>query len=282
MSDDGLNKLPMIAGLWVGSDLSWLEQVVIQSYLDRGHPFTLYTVGDIGGVPSGVDVRNADEIYGPPPFDISDNDRLRVAVYSDIFRLHLMSKTDFIWSDLDAYCVRSFEGLGDHVFGLNQKGIVPTGIMKVPADSETLALMLDFVTLPNPVQPWRGSRLHRESAERVKAGKIWGIEDLPWGCSGPKGFTHFLKETGEIELAQESDVFYPQRPDELRQLLLAGVPVTEIEKPSTKSVHIYGHQKKLLAIENRGLPPAGSYLDRICDRHGIHADQAPIPRLVWM
>ena len=153
--------LPVIAGLWVGSDLSWVEQVCIKSYLDNGHTFVLYLVDDILGIPNGVDVRRADEIFYPPPFNIKDNDRLRVAVYSDIFRLYLLLKTNYIWADMDAYCVQTFNFLGSFIFSQLKSGTVPTGIIRLPKNSEALRAMLDFVSMPNPVQPWRGPRLHQ-------------------------------------------------------------------------------------------------------------------------
>ncbi len=275
-------SLPTIAGFWSGSSLSWLEALCIRSYLDSGHDFVLYTAEPIKAVPAGTDIRPASDILWPPPFDLLNNDRLRVAVFSDIFRLRLAQKTDFIWADLDAYCVRPFDFDIPHVFGPTRSGTFPNGVLRLPPDSRALDLMLQFVTTPNPSQPWRGARLRRAHRARIRNGETWGIESLPWGCSGPKALTHFLRKTGEDRFAQHADAFYPLERDELWKLHDPDIRVAEIERDGVHSVHVYGHQKKWLAHQGGGFPIPGSYLDRLCNRHSIDPVANPITPLSWM
>lgn len=274
--------LPTIASFWYGSDLSWLEALCIRSYLDNGHRFVLYTAHPVAGVPDGVDLRPATDILWPAPFDISDNDRRRVAVFSDIFRLRMCKETDFIWVDLDAYCVRPFRFETAHVFGRAQSGQFPSGVLRLPADSAALGLLLDFVTGPNPIQPWRGARLHRLQRAAIARGEHWGIDALPWGCSGPKALGYFLQQTGEDGFAQPAEVFYPLAPDALWQLHDPRVQPKDIERDGVCSVHVYGHQKKWLATAMSGLPVTGSYLDHLCRRHDVEPQMNPITPLAWM
>ncbi len=271
-----------IASLWVGSDLTWLERLCIQSFLDRGHAFDLYTVGRIEGVPNGVTVRPASQIFYPPPFDITDNDRHRVAVYSDIFRLKLLQQRQVIWADLDAYCVRPFDFGSPYVFGKSKRDTYPTGVLGLPPDAPVLTALHDFVTSPNPTQPWRGAPLHRKNAERVAAGERWGIEALKWGCSGPLSFAHFLEQTGEARHALPPEVLYPLAPEELVMLHHPGADWAEIERPETRSVHIFGSQKRTLALRYKGVPWPGSYLEMLCQRHGIDPQAHPIRPMAWM
>jgi hypothetical protein len=277
-----IDSKPVIASFWYGSDLSWLEQLCIRSFLDRGHRFVLYTAEDLAGVPSGVEVKHASDILWPPSFDISDNDRLKVAVFSDIFRLHIIAKTGFLWVDLDAYCVRSFSFESPYVFATSERHSYPNGVMGLPKNSSTLIDMITFLESPNPTQPWRGTRLKRINRKRVEEGESWGIESLPWGCSGPKAFEFFLKKSGEVERAMPTKTFYPIPPKELWKLHDPSIKTSDIEQNGVHSVHIYGHQKKLLAYKMRGLPIPNSYLDRLCRRHGIAAEDAPIKVLNWM
>lgn len=277
-----MTTLPTIAGLWSGSDLSWLEQLCIQSFLDHGHPFILYTHGTVGGIPEGAEQRPASDVYGPPPFDLSDNDRQRVAVYSDLFRLHLMRDTQHIWADLDALCTRPIDFDTTYLFAEPDGATTPIGILRLPSASPALAAMLEYVLSPNPTQPWRGAKLRRKNAARVQAGETWGIESLPWGCAGPRAVTHFLTQSGEIVHGLPRDVFYPLVPDMLWKLHDPNVIDAEVEPPGSHSVHIYGHQKKLLALRANGLPLPGSYLSRKCTQHGIDPLLAPIVPLEWM
>lgn len=276
------SDLPIIASFWYGSDLSWIETLCIQSYLDRGHRFVLYTTTELSGVPTGAEVRSAAEILWPAPFDISDNDRLRVAVFSDIFRLRLIQDTGFVWVDLDAYCVRPFDFETPYIFAQSKKGKFPNGVMGLPRDSRALSAMIGFLTSQNPSQPWRGSRLRQINRHRIEQGETWGIETLPWGCSGPKAFAYFLKQSGEDRLAMHCDTFYPLAPDELWQLHAPQITTEMIEKEGVYSVHIYGHQKKIIANHLSGLPVTGSYLARLCKRHGIDPRKQIVPRLRWM
>ncbi|WP_282151772.1 hypothetical protein [Ruegeria atlantica] len=274
--------LPAIASFWFGSDLSWLEALCIQSYLDNGHRFILYTVHDIQGVPNGAEIRPASDILWPAPFDFKPEDRLGVAVFSDIFRLRLMQKTAFIWVDLDAYCVKPFDFSSSYVFGSSQSGTFPNGVLRLPEGSETLALWIDFVTSANPTQPWRGGRLLRNNRRRIRNGETWGIETLPWGSSGPKALEFFLRQTGEDSHAMQPEVFYPLDKDQLWQLHDPRISTAEIERDKVHSVHIYGHQKKFMAGKTAGLPVSGSYLQRLCLRHGIDASANPILPTGWL
>lgn len=274
--------LPTIASFWYGSDLSWLESVCIKSYLDCGHRFVLYTAEPLTGIPQGCEVRAASDILWPPPFQMGKDDRLRVAVFSDIFRLHLVQKTNCIWVDLDAICVRAFDFPSPFVFSRDAQNTIPNGVLGLPQTSVTLQRLVDFVSTPNPTQPWRGAPLQRKNKQRIEAGETWGIEALPWGCSGPKAFGHFLKETGEDRHALPSPTFYPLTPQELWKLHDPRTDVAEIERDGVYSVHVYGHQKRNIAQTMGGLPVPNSYLDHLCRRHRISPGDNPVERLGWM
>ncbi len=269
--------LPLIAGFWHGSDFSFLEQVVARSYLDAGHRFRLFTLGPLGGVPDGVEMADAGDVLAPP-FDLKGDDRHRVAVYSDLLRLHLLAREDCIWVDLDAYCVRSFDFPAGPVFGQNRHGRALTGVMRLPEGSEALRRMTAFVMSECPVQPWRSPEFQTRRAAAAEAGKRWSIVDLPWGCSGPKAFSHFLRQTGEMAAAQAPDVFYPVLNAEVERLLMPGIGSGEIEKADTRSVHIFGFTKRIICNRHGGVAPEGSYLSTICARHGVVSEAAPVMR----
>lgn len=277
-----ISDLPIIASFWFGSNLSWLEALCIKSYLDHGHRFVLYSLAPLAGVPEGTELRDAREILWPPPFDISDNDRHRVAVFSDIFRLRMIRQTGFVWVDCDALCVRPFNFPSPWIFADSGNGRYANGVMGLPSESKTLGAMLAFLETPNPTQPWRGTRLQRKNLERSKRGETWGIESLPWGCSGPKAFTYFLKGSGEDKFALPSDTLYPVPIEQLRLLHEPRWPTEMIEREGVHSVHVYGHQKKHFALRLNGMPVPGSYLDRMCRRHSIDAASIPIQQLKWM
>lgn len=272
---------PPIASFWTGSDLSFVEQLVLRSYLDAGHAFTLYTIGPVGNVPADVTIKDAAALC-PPPFDISDNDRTRVAVYSDLLRLYLIRDLGCVWVDMDAYCRRPLEMETPYLFGDNGRGRILTGILGLPPDSLSLTALLTFLTTKNPLIPWRGAQYREERAAALAAGKTWTIADLPWGVTGPKGLSYFLKQNDEAHYALPQQAFYPLMKNDLKQLWRSEYALEKIEPDGCYSVHLFGVTRKVLAQYFHGLPPAGGYIDMICQRHGITPKDAPVPLLDWM
>ena len=127
-------KLPIIQALWIGDDLTNLEKLCVQSFLDNGHEFHLYTYADIGGIPDGAVVKDGNEIL--PESEIYTGSRTGYAAFSDYFRYHLLYKKGGWWVDMDTVCVKPFDFVDEYVFfGINKMryGNAP---LKCPAGCE--------------------------------------------------------------------------------------------------------------------------------------------------
>lgn len=101
-----------VRSLWVGPQLSTMEQLSIASYLFHGHEFHLYVYGDVAGIPKGTVVKDAQEIV--PESEIGKF--LSLANFSDWFRYHLLFKKGGWWVDLDTVCLWPFDFEEEHVF----------------------------------------------------------------------------------------------------------------------------------------------------------------------
>lgn len=272
------SSLRPVASLWIGSSLSYLERVVIQSFLDRGHSFTLYTLDPVANVPEGVTLRDARTIL-TPPFEM-DKDRVRftAGVYSDIFRVDMIAATRAIWVDLDAYCAAPFEFETEYVFGSTRKRQASpnNGVLGLPVDSSALAMLRSFLNDPNPIPWWWRARRIAPLLEKRAAGQRHGIENFAWSLSGPLALRKALERTGEIAHILPKNVLYPVIFNQSALLLSPDVPLEVIEKPETQSVHLFGATKLTLIGMHGGLPPPGSYIDRICRRHSVNAEHFPI------
>jgi len=267
-----------VASMWIGSTLSYLERVVIQSFLDRGHNFTLYTLHPVANVPDGVVLRDARTIL-VPPFEM-DCDRVRftAGIYSDLFRLEMIAMTDAIWVDLDAYCVAPFDFEGPYVFGSTRKRRASpnNGVLGLPTDSAALSMLRIFLNDPNPIPWWWNARRTGALLEKRAAGVRYGIENFAWSFSGPLALRKALEKTGEITHILSKDVLYPVGFNQSDLLLSPDTPVEMIETPRTRSVHLFGATKLTLIGQHGGRPPAGCYIDRICRRHGVDIDRFPL------
>ena len=243
--------------------------MTLQSHLDAGHDVTLFTDTPQENLPAGVILRAPSEVAPPPPFNVAGGQRKRVAVWSDIFRLHMLAATGLVWIDTDAYCLRPFPARSKWLFAPLRPGRIGSGVLRLPPGSATLAGMLEFTGGANPVPPWYDAARQAGMRAEGAAGRGWGLNNLSWGTSGPKALSHFLEVTGEIAHALPQAVFYPVNGETSALLLDPHAAPAAIERPGTLSVHLFGHVKKAVRQLHGGVPPRGSYLDRICRRHGI-------------
>ncbi|WP_254695146.1 hypothetical protein [Leisingera sp. NJS201] len=177
--------LPAIASLWVGPELSWLEQLCLQSFLDHGHEVVLFTYDEVKGVPDGVQVADANEIL-PADRIIRHARTGSPAYHADVFRLHLLRKTNYIWADTDAYCCQPWNIKGKHFHGWisDDKPMVNNGVLRLPKTSKTLAAMLRFTSDEYPVPPWYSAEKQAELQALKDSGQGVHVSLLPWGVWG--------------------------------------------------------------------------------------------------
>ena len=273
---DCATGLPEIASFWTGDPLSYIEHLVIRSYLDAGHRFVLYALDDIGPVPDGVEIRDARTLF-TPDFPVGTGRRHNNAVYSDLFRLIMVQKTGAIWVDLDAYCLRPFRLPTSYVFGFElPPDRIANGVLGLPPDSPALAQMIELISQRNPIPPFLTRKTQKRYLEAAARGENFGFESFTWGVSGPRLVSHFLRETGEARFASSKNVFYPGPRAHTRPLLKPDVPSEIFEQPETISVHFWGKTKKFLVDDYNGVPPKGSYLDRLLKRHQIDTAEFPL------
>src|SRR5258708_12310171 len=55
----------IIQGLWIGPELSVMEQLSIASFLSHGHEYHLYVYGEMKSVPAGCVIKDANETLPP-------------------------------------------------------------------------------------------------------------------------------------------------------------------------------------------------------------------------
>ena len=254
-----------VATFWAGEPISFVEQMVIRSYLDQGCDFTIYLTDAVEGLPEGVKVADASEILPRPDFVSDRPTHTQLAVWSDLFRVALLRQRQVIWVDADAYCVRPYELVDGYGFGLNETGGVLSGVLALPPQSATLIWMETFLNAKELATPWASQEW---IDKRRKKGRL-GPFDLPWGDTGPRLLTHALKQSGELDRAQPQSVYYPLFRQTLARLWTPGVPDQMILTNDTRSVHIFGFTKRLMATHWQGLPPPGSWLARTAEKHGI-------------
>ncbi len=265
-----------VASFWSGSDLSYFEHLCMKSFVDNGYKFHLFTKGTVKNIPDYVEHHNADEIYEQSDIQSTDM-RYSNGIYSDIWRIHLLQKTDFMWVDLDVYCLRRIDYEKTHYFGINyKKGTVNNCVLKLPRHSVALHLVRNFLEARVPVPFWwRKPRLD-PLLERISQGDLPTLNSLPWTTTGPNVMTWALRATGEINNGQHFSRYWHFE-SALNHEYLDPNSDFEFEAKPVRLIHLFGSTKLHLRDAYQGVPPAGSYMQKICDRHNISPEIAPIP-----
>ena len=270
-----------IGSLWIGLPWSFLEQLVVQSYLDAGHRFVLFGDKRPSALPSEVEFFDFRKVC-TPPFEVGGTAGYHNnGVFSDLFRLVLVRDRGYCWVDMDAYCVKAFDfPRGSWVFAPEAGGLedpyVANGVLHMPPDSPSLAQAIDVFFQSNPDLSFATERDQANAKAARRAGRPFRIEEATWSVSGPYLLSHFLRLNDELWHALPQSYFYGGIRSRRRPFTRPGVPIDRIEVEGAYSVHFYGRTRRYLLRDHGGLPPAGSYLELLCQRHGIAAKDLPV------
>jgi len=109
-----MNDLPAVQSLWMGERLSKMEKMSVNSFLEKGHDFHLYTYGDIENVPRGTKIKDAREVI--PRKGSAKYGSKGSATFANIFRYKLLSINGGVWVDMDIISVRPFKFDKEYLF----------------------------------------------------------------------------------------------------------------------------------------------------------------------
>lgn len=268
----------LIAALWIGGDLSFLEQLCLKSFVDAGHHLRLYRYGPIGNAPAGVELADAAEIL--PQHDFLRHGRTESpALHSDLFRYRLLKQVPgVIWADTDAYCVKPFRTGTGYFFAWESGTGINGGVLGLPQDSPALDRLLEFTADHYAIPLWYAEPYREELRAAKRAGNPVHAGQMPWGVWGPHALTHFLTETGEARHALPRAALYPFAYEDRRLMLRPGFDPAPYVTGETFSIHFYGRRMRArIRDRHDGIPPTRSVIGKLLKRHGIDPRAAPIP-----
>ena len=270
-------KLPEIASLWIGGELTWLEQLCLKSFADAGHHTTLYSYAPIPNIPEGVHAGDAEDIFPSDPMYRHARTG-SPAIHADLWRLNLLKKTDKIWVDADMYCYRPFNFTRQTVFGWEKDGLVCNAVLGLPKTSKALDMMLAFFEDEYAIGPWLKPWQQKELQAEKDAGRPVHMTEQNWGFTGPAAVTYFLQQSGEIKYAEPVEAFYPISFKERNHMIMSRFDIEERLTEDTRGVHFWARRMKPRLEEKEGnRPRRGSFMDGLIRKHGIDVDAALIP-----
>ncbi|MEM7090498.1 MAG: ATP-grasp fold amidoligase family protein [Pseudomonadota bacterium] len=268
-------NLPTIGMFWVEGSLSFLEQACLLSFVANGHKVVLFHYGGVENVPDEIELVSANEIHEPERFVMNNQFKTPVP-QSDIFRLHLMKKTDYLWCDADVLSLAPIPK-SDHVFGYQNASTICNAVMRLPTDSPALDDYLAYCQDPFPIFPGIEGQQREELERKKKAGELPHASDQPHSVYGPGAFTWFLRQHGAIDHASPTHVFYPlpfRQTGQANDIHARDFRSTYL-KDETLAVHLWGRRMRWWIA--RGIKRY-SFLDRRLRSLGIRPEDAPLPR----
>jgi len=102
------------------------------------------------------------------------------------------------------------------------------------------------------------------------------VTQQAWGTWGPLMVSHFARKFDMRSQVQPVDAFYPVSFPERQTFFKPTRWVESYLTPQTTALHLWASNKREIGLNHHGLPPPGSYLARLCRRHGMDAGAAPV------
>ncbi len=267
-----------VGTLWIGGALSWLEQLCLKSFVDRGQKITLFSYHDIPNVPDGVIRRDGREVLDTGNF-LKYERKDSYALFADLFRvLMLRACPGMIWVDTDVYCHRILAHDSDVVMGFELPGEtrVNNAVLGLPSDHPMLGDMIAMMDDPFAIPPFLPARLQAEYRDAAAAGRPVHVSEQPWGTWGPLMVSWFAARHGLRPQVLPQQAFYPIAfPDRLTFLKRRQAVEMHLT-PETTGLHLWASNKRELGLRHGGLPPPGSYLEHLVQKHAIRPEAAPI------
>jgi len=134
-----------INSLWVGEPLSTMERLCIESHLQNGHEYHLWTYGPLEA-PDGVIIEDGNDIlpeseifsYSGPKSEGGGS----VSAFSNLFRYRLLKERGGWWCDTDVVALKPFEFDDPYIFAseISKTGssTPTTCVIKVPQHSDIM------------------------------------------------------------------------------------------------------------------------------------------------
>ena len=159
-----------IQSLWIGDELSKMEQLCILSFIKNGHEFHLYTYDKVKNIPEGTIIKDGNDIL-PKSMIFKYSKHESVAGFSNYFRYKLIYDKGGYWVDMDTICIKAFDFEEPYVFSStlqNKLEIVNIGVIKAPIGSNVVKYAFDVCMAKDPTKiAWgeTGPELFRESVK---------------------------------------------------------------------------------------------------------------------
>lgn len=177
-----------VNSLWIGKELSTLENLSIKSHLANGHQYNLWCYEEINA-PEGVNLKDgnmilpAAEIFS---YQIGEG-KGSVSAFSNLFRYKLLCDYGGWWVDTDVIALKPFDFQSEYVFATERghNGLhATTCVIKCPQGNEFI------------------KDCYSQAAQHDR-------ETLQWGTIGPRLLAQMVQKWSLMRYLQSAETFCP-------------------------------------------------------------------------
>ena len=235
----------MFQSFWYGDSLSPYEEACMRSFLDHGHRYILYTYRNDLRVPAGIECRDAAPLIPPEAYFTYQSEYAGShALFSNLFRYKLLAEQGGWWVDTDVICLRREIPHCEIFCAYQESGLINGAVLHLP----------------------KGHPIARDGYERAFAVR----EGARWGEVGPELITALIEANELAGLVQPMPICYPVHHTEAIDLLRPSRAHLLRERVrSSHFLHLWNEMFRREQVEKTRLPPAGSLLREIFDRHPV-------------
>jgi len=225
--------------LWVGSKLSILERVCLNSFLVHGHDVVVYSYDDDLNVPLGVILKDAGDIIPESHLFKFCNS---YSAFANLFRYKMLLEQGGCWIDTDLICLKPMDIESRYIFGWQDEKTINNAVLGVNAPGNVLMAML------------------------CSKGMSMDIPNSGWAASGPHLVTSAVNWLGLQRSAQPPHIFYPVHWSNAMSFL----STEEINLTGSYMLHIWNN---ILEGKCQSLAPG------IMDKHSLFPADTTLGRL---
>ena len=234
----------LFQSFWFGDSITPYESLCFRSFIDRGHDFQLYTYTHNLSVPAGVRLCDAGEILDESDYFTYQGGAHTGshAAFSNLFRYALLAERGGWWVDTDVVCLRDDLPTFDEFFAWEDTDAINGAVLYFKKGDPIMLKCLE---------------LARE------------IGNAPaWGEIGYKLLTRVIRSAGRADCAQPPVTCYPLHYNEFLDVLVpAKADLARERTRSSLFLHLWSEMFRLNGIPKTMLPPRGSFLRQMADRH---------------
>jgi hypothetical protein len=228
-----------------------MERLSISSFLQNGHAYHLYVYEEVGDVPKGTVLKDANEIISSERiFKYIHHDSY--AGFANLFRYKLLLEKGGFWVDTDVVCLRPFHFEFDYVFASTQS-------LRRPLDLIKKRHHISNWFIKAPIDSEIMNYCYSEAAKR-------NPEELVWGETGPRLLSKAVYKYGMQEYIAPHGTFFPTSSWQWRLLIIDSFIIAWKWRKARKSayaVHLYNELWRRKNIDKNDSFPRNSVYEQL-------------------